>query len=461
MPCLRAGAPYDCVRISLADLASKECPMRPDQRRRRFLIRSVLAAAGLLAGPTAHAEPMPEHEHEMPPEDQPAVQYPRMHPGRGGPVGSPTDRGKLVPGRRSADLPPVPVEIPDGSTLPWKMVRGAKEYHLVAEHVRQEFLPNQYFDVWGFNGSVPGPAIEAVQGDRVRIVVHNDLPEPTTIHWHGLEVPNAMDGVPGMTQDPIPPGKEFAYEFTLHQDGTYFYHSHGPMQEIMGMAGLFIIHPQEAYSPPVDHDFGLVVHEFAILPQNTIPNSMSMEFNFFTINGRSAPYTTPMVVKLGDRVRVRWMNLSPMDHHPMHLHGHTFWITGSEGGRLPESAWLPGNTVLVAVGQSRDIEFIANNPGDWPFHCHILHHMMNPGYPQDMMGMMSHFSEAERKKLEKPQTRGMRRNWFMGLEAMMTSIRVLPPDLYQQVISGKAEIPPGASVPHGGAGEMPMMHHHH
>src|SRR5206468_7057846 len=220
-----------------------------------------------------------------------------------------------------------------------------------------------------------------------RIVVHNELPESTVLHWHGLEVPNRMDGVHGLTQDTIKPGKTFVYEFDLHQNGTFFYHSHGPMQEGMGMAGLFIIHPKTAYQPVVDHDFALLIQEWAILPQNTVPNTMSMEFNFFTLNGRSAPYVTPLVVKLGSRVRIRFVNMSAIDHHPMHLHGHTFWITGTEGGRIPETAWIPSNNVLVAVGQARDVEFIANNPGDWMIHCHMFHHMMN--HMTSMVGPMA------------------------------------------------------------------------
>jgi hypothetical protein len=327
----------------------------------------------------------PEHEHQADGQERPAEhrqaagdqRFAREHPGRGGPIGSATDRGKLVSGYRSAGEPPVPVVMPDLPKLPWEMNRGVKEFHLVAEHVRREVLPGMAFDFWGYNGSMPGPMIEAVAGDRVRIVVHNDLPEATTVHWHGLELPNAMDGVPGITQDPIPAGGTFHYEFDLHQDGTFFYHSHGAMQEVMGMTGLFVIHPREANQPVVDHDFGLIMQEFAILPQSTVPNSVSEEFNFFTINGRSGPYVTPLVVRLGSRVRIRFMNLSAMDNHPMHLHGHTFWMTGTEGGRIPETAWIPTNNVLVSVGQSRDIEFIANNPGDWMLHCHILHHMMN------------------------------------------------------------------------------------
>jgi hypothetical protein len=451
-------------------------------------------------------------------------------------VGSATDRGRLVPGLRAASEPPVPVVTPDLPKLAWRMVGGVKEFHLHCKHTRREFLPGMAFDVWGFNDSMPGPTIEAVEGDRVRIVVHNELPESTTIHWHGLEVPNRMDGVHGLTQEPIKPGETFTYEFELHQNGTYFYHSHGPMQEGIGMAGLFIIYPRSAYQPVVDHDFALLIQEWAILPQSTIPNTMSMEFNFFTINGRSAPYITPLVVKLGSRVRIRFVNMSPIDHHPMHLHGHTFWVTGTEGGRIPETAWVPGNNVLVAVAQARDIEFVANNPGDWMIHCHMFHHMMNhmtsmvgpmaggqtmqgmpaggdmangtgmitrdpalspehgphrgrgmgeqtgnerevrngphgghgtmtaravPGYPQDMMDMHGMYPSEYVRRLAKPQTRGMRRNWFMGVEALMTVLRVLPPDLYDKVVSGKGEVEPGASVPGSSPGGTHEGHGHH
>jgi FtsP/CotA-like multicopper oxidase with cupredoxin domain len=512
--------------------------MNPDPNRREFLRNGAAAAAGVLAAGAAQAadqgrsEPQATgttphahgHEHAKAPQG-----FPRREPGRGGPVGSPTDRGKLVAGYRSSDDPPVSVETPDLPKLRWKLKDGVKEFHLVAQHVRREILPGMSFDFWGYNGSMPGPMIEAVEGDRVRIIVHNELPEPTVVHWHGLELPNAMDGVEGLTQDPISPGKSFVYEFELHQDGTFFYHSHGAMQEVVGMTGLFVIHPRGTYQPVVDHDFGLIMQEFAILPHSQIPNSVSEEFNFFTINGRSGPYVTPMVVRLGSRVRIRFMNLSAMDHHPMHLHGHTFWVTGTEGGRIPESAWIPTNNVLVGVGQSRDVEFIANNPGDWMIHCHIPHHMMNhmvsmvgpmamsgmnrrehlpgaapempgeelasgqigaglrpslgpavgeehpvmtgmrpsndpgfrvPGYPQDMMGMHGMLSPEQMKQIQSPATRGMRRNWPIGVQAMMTVLRVLPDELYEKVVSGKGEIEPGASVPGGGPGhEMHPMDH--
>lgn len=270
----------------------------------------------------------------------------------------------------------VSVETPDIPQLPWRMVDGAKEFRLIAEPVVQELIPGKVVKLWGYNGSAPGPTIQITQGDRVRIILENHLPEPTSMHWHGFEIPMDMDGAPGSSQDPIPPGGRFVYEFTLHQAGTFFYHSHMAMQEMMGMIGTFVMHPKDNYFPAVDRDFAIILQEFAVLPNNPIPNSMNMEFNWLTFNGKSGPATTPLIVRLNDRVRLRFINLG-MDHHPIHVHGHTFVVTGTEGGRQPQSTWGPSNTVLVGVAQSRDVEFVANNPGDWMIHCHLPHHMMN------------------------------------------------------------------------------------
>ena len=282
---------------------------------------------------------------------------------------------------------PASVETPDVPKLPFRLVDGVKEFHLMAEVVRTEFLPGKIVDAWGYNGSIPGPTMEVNEGDRVRVMFHNNLPEMTTVHWHGLEVPMDMDGVPGLGQDPVPPGGAFTYEFTVNQNGTYFYHSHFAMQEMMGMIGLFIIHPKQPFAPKVDRDFGLILQEWALLPNNTVPNTLSMEFNWLTINGKAGPATTPMLCKQGERIRIRFVNLG-MDHHPMHLHGNQFVVTGTEGGRTQQSAWFPGNTVLVGVAQDRDIEFEAKYIGDWMVHCHLPHHMMNQMV--SMVGPMSH-----------------------------------------------------------------------
>ncbi len=280
--------------------------------------------------------------------------------------------------RRSRDgmAPNTRVQTPDVRDLPFTLDNGIKVFQLIAEPVKQQIAPDKTLALWGFNGSAPGPTIQVNQGDRVRIILDNHLPEPTSMHWHGFEIPNDVDGGPGVSQAPIKPGERYVYEFTLHQAGTYFYHSHMAMQEMMGMLGAFIMHPKEPYRPAVDKDFAILLQEYAVLPNNVVPNSMNMEFNWLTMNGKVGPAVTPLIVRLGDRVRIRLINLG-MDHHPVHLHGHTFQVTGTEGGRIPESAWCPGNTVLVGVAQARDIEFVANNPGNWMLHCHLPHHMMN------------------------------------------------------------------------------------
>jgi hypothetical protein len=271
---------------------------------------------------------------------------------------------------------PAPLLTPDIADLPFAIDNGVKVFHLIAEPVKQTVLPGRTFDLWGFNGSAPGPTIQANEGDRIRILFDNRLPEPTSIHWHGLELPIEMDGVPGIGQQPVMPGERFVYEFQLHQNGTFFYHSHMAMQEMVGMLGGFVIHPKTAYSPRVDRDYLLSLQEYAVLPNSNIPNSMNMEFNWLTFNGKVGPASTPLIIRLGERVRVRLVNLG-VDHHPIHLHGFTFWETGREGARQPEAIWPRGNTTLVGVAQARDIEFVADRVGDWMLHCHLPHHMMN------------------------------------------------------------------------------------
>ena len=270
----------------------------------------------------------------------------------------------------------VPVQTPDLGKLPFKLDNGVKVFHLVSEPVKQQLIPGKMLDLWGFNGSTPGPLIEANQGDRLRIILDNHLPEPISIHWHGLEVPNDMDGVALITQRPVLPGQRFIYEFTLHQEGTYFYHSHMAMQEMIGLIGPIVLHPNKPYSTQCDQDYCYVLQEYAALPNNPVPNSMNMEFNWLTMNGKSGPATTPLIIRLGQRVKIRLINMG-MDDHPIHLHGFQYWITGTEGGHQPESNWVRRNTVLVAVAQAYDVEFEANALGDWMLHCHLPHHMMN------------------------------------------------------------------------------------
>ncbi|MDB6111267.1 MAG: multicopper oxidase protein [Pedosphaera sp.] len=274
-----------------------------------------------------------------------------------------------------------PVITPNGSSLPWKLIDGVKVYHLISEEVpRHEFAPGLVANCWGFNGQVHGPTIEAVEGDRVRIYVTNRLPAPTSIHWHGILLPNGMDGVAGLTQKSIQPDETFKYEFTLKQHGTHMYHSHHDemTQMALGLMGLFIIQPKNPKGPQPDRDFAFLLSEWKIVPGTARPDPNEMtDFNMFTLNAKAFPGTAPMVAKLGERVRIRFSNLSAMDHHPMHLHGFRFPVTETDGGQIPESAQQVETTVLVQVGSTRTIDFVADAPGDWPLHCHMTHHTMN------------------------------------------------------------------------------------
>ncbi|HYM60794.1 MAG TPA: copper oxidase [Thermoanaerobaculia bacterium] len=289
------------------------------------------------------------------------------------PTAAPTlARARRVRGR-------TPVITPNGTTLPFRMENGVKAFHLIAEPVKREFAPGFVVDCWGYNGATPGPTIEAIEGERVRIYVTNNLPEATSIHWHGMIVPNGMDGVTGLTQPKIDPGETFAYEFTLKQSGTLMYHPHYDemTQMAQGMQGFFIIHPRDAGVRAVDRDFALFLGEWLIKPGTSRPDPAEMlDFNVYTFNSRVFPGTAALPVLLGDRVRIRLANLS-MDSHPIHIHGHRFFATGTEAGPIPETAWIPESTISVPVGTTRDIEFVADNPGDWPFHCHKTHHAMN------------------------------------------------------------------------------------
>jgi manganese oxidase len=291
---------------------------------------------------------------------------------------TPPDRQEYPPGEPGKDY--IPVITPNGSTLPYKVVRGVKVFHLIAEEVDHEFAPGLRAYCWGFNGQVHGPTIEAVEGDRVRIYVTNELPENTSIHWHGLLVPSGMDGVAGLSQKNIAPGETYKYEFKLRQHGTYMYHSHSDemTQIALGMMGMLVIHPRTPTGRKVDRDFALMSSEWRIDVGTRRPVALEMtDFNVLTFNGRAFPGTAPLVAKYGDRVRIRFGNLSPMEHHPIHLHGYYWKVIEMDGLQVPESAQQPGNTVLVAVGQTRAVEFIADNPGDWAMHCHMTHHTMN------------------------------------------------------------------------------------
>ncbi|MCL4765529.1 MAG: copper oxidase [Hyphomicrobiaceae bacterium] len=272
-----------------------------------------------------------------------------------------------------------PVVTLNGWTLPWRMNGDWKEFHLVAEPVVREIAPGMKAHLWGYNGQSPGPTIECVEGDKVRIFVTNKLPEHTTIHWHGMLLPSGMDGVGGLTQPHIKPGKTFVYEWEVKSSGTFMYHPHADemVQMAMGMMGSFIIHPKDPKFMRVDRDFVFLLASYDIEPGTYVPRVNEMtDFNMWTFNSRVFPGIDHFVVRKGDRARVRVGNLT-MTNHPIHMHGYHFSVTCTDGGWVPESARWPETTIDVPVGAMRAYDFVADVPGDWALHCHKSHHTMN------------------------------------------------------------------------------------
>ena len=296
-----------------------------------------------------------------------------------------TDPGPATaPPRTPTAGPPYrPVVTLNGWTLPFRMNRGVKEFHLVAEPVQRELAPGMTAQLWGYNGSSPGPTIEVVEGDRLRLFVTNRLPEHTAVHWHGQRLPNGMDGVGGLTQPQIAPGKTFVYEFEARRHGSFMYHPHADemVQMAMGMMGFWTTHPKQPNRTPgyaeVDRDYCFLLNAFDITPGSAVPQVNTMlDFNLWCWNSRVFPAIDPLVARRGDRVRIRVGNLT-MTNHPIHLHGHEFEVAGTDGGWTPPASRWPEVTTDIAVGQMRAVEFVASEPGDWAFHCHKSHHTMN------------------------------------------------------------------------------------
>lgn len=266
-----------------------------------------------------------------------------------------------------------------GQPLAFREENGVKVFELTTKTVLWPILDEVTVTAYTYNGTVPGPMIRVTEGDQVRIIVKNELDDPTTIHWHGVEVPNSMDGVPDMTQAPIQPGETFTYEFSAKPAGTFMYHSHyeGDIQVSAGLYAPFIIDPKETVSQP-DIDITMMISEWLIRDGQTyaaMPMS-GMDPNYFTINGKAFPATETINVKKGERVRIRLIGIGQFIH-PMHLHGMPFRIVATDGHPMPEAAQLTKDTVSVAPGERYDIEFIASEPGKWMLHCHILHHTTN------------------------------------------------------------------------------------
>ena len=279
---------------------------------------------------------------------------------------------------QTQNLSYTPVITPNGSTMPWTMDRdGAKVFRITVDQCQHEIAPGMIINAWCYNGQTPGPTIEVIEGDLLRIYVTNKLPEGTAVHWHGVLLPNGMDGVSGLTQKSIEPGQTFKYEFRMTQHGTFMYHSHGDEMVQMGLGtmGFLISHGKD--EKKVDRDFAIFLNEWFVEPGTKTPNPNIMtDFNIFTFNSRAFPGTAPLVAKTGDRVRIRICNVG-QESHPIHLHGYNFKVVATDGGDIPESAQYPVTTVAVFPGETRTFEFTANAPGDWALHCHRRHHPMN------------------------------------------------------------------------------------
>jgi manganese oxidase len=237
--------------------------------------------------------------------------------------------------------------------------KGVKVFEITAKKIQWETEPGHMVEAWAYNDQVPGPQIRVREGDRVRVILHNELPESTAVHFHGLELPNEMDGVPYITQPPVKPGQSYTYEFVVPNSGSHMYHSHhnSTKQVGLGLLGAFIVEPKEKTahdSPDVDQVF--VLNDGA---------------HGYTFNGKSFPATQPIVAKLGQKVRIRFMNEGMMIH-PMHLHGMHMTVIAKDGWAVP-APWRC-DTLNVAPGERWDVIVNCNNPGTWAFHCHILPH---------------------------------------------------------------------------------------
>ncbi|EKE06316.1 MAG: hypothetical protein ACD_19C00017G0016 [uncultured bacterium] len=264
--------------------------------------------------------------------------------------------------------------------LGYKMDKDVKVFSLIAEPVRWKILNDVTVTAWAYNGMVPGPLIRVTNGDKVRILIKNNLPEPTTIHWHGIQVPNNMDGIPEETQKPIEPGETFTYEFVAKPAGTYWYHSHfdSDKQISVGLSGAFIIDPVSGLKSKPDIDKVLMLNEWRVIDGQTYASmpATGMDGNYFTINGKAYPETETIEAKVGQKIRLRFIGSGQMIH-PMHLHGFPFKIVATDGNDVPESAQWTKDTVSVAPGERYDVEFTPDRPGKWMVHCHIPHHNTN------------------------------------------------------------------------------------
>src|SRR6266498_648675 len=281
-----------------------------------------------------------------------------------------------------------------------RVEKGVKVFDLETSVIRWTILPGVTVDGYAFNGQIPGPTLRFWRGDRVRINVTNHLLESTTVHWHGLILPNVMDGAAHVTQDPIEKGGTYHYEFTAVQDGTYLYHSHDHVdrQQALGLYGALIIDPADADpSLEADHEYTLLLQEWLLREGLTYP-AMPMDGgqpNYFTINGRAYPATDTIRMRIGETLKVRFIGSSNGFIHPMHIHGGPFDVVARDGQTLAPAIRYQADTIDVAPGQRYDVIWTALKPGKWMIHCHISHHTTNNNTEQDGGGGLMMHIEVE------------------------------------------------------------------
>lgn len=305
-------------------------------------------------------------------------------------VSSDSDGGHSMEPITGEDIP-LATESTGGQPLSFREEEGVKVFELTTKLVQWQILDDVTINAMTYNGTVPGPMVRVTEGDQIRIIVKNELDVPTTVHWHGVEVPNAMDGVPGVTQDPIQPGETFTYEFTAKPAGTFMYHSHyeTDTQILAGLYAPFIIDPITPEENPPAVDEVLMISEVLFRGGETFPAMpvSGMEPNYFLINGKAFPDTQEITVKKGETVRLRLAAIGQFIH-PMHIHGPAFKIVATDGHPVPEGAQLTKDTVSVAPGERYDIEWVATETGQWMLHCHIPHHTTNNGEEPGGLMMM-------------------------------------------------------------------------
>ena len=316
-----------------------------------------------------------------------AIMPPGMVMSRDTPADAMREMSAIDPGEVSYTAP---TEARGDQPLEPRIEDGVKVFDLTASVIEWNILPGQQVEAFALNEQVPGPRLRLTEGERVRINVQNELPEETSLHWHGLILPNEMDGAADVTQEPIEPGESYVYEFTAGQPGTYFYHSHQEpdRQQGLGLYGALIIDPKdpsvdEAYD--YDHEAVVQLQEWLERDGYTYP-AMTMEGalpNYFTINGKSYPETETINMKVGERLRVRFIGSNNNFVHPMHIHGGPFEIVETDGNPVQESARVLKDTVNVGPGERYDVVWEAREPGKWLLHCHIPHHTTNDNTEQE------------------------------------------------------------------------------